>query len=103
MLCCCVNSDDYLVDYEHVFSFSVCFFFVMILRPPRSTRTATLFPYTTLFRSSGVAALFDEDLANQSMLPAASIARVTQITAPAGEVTSYHYASVSGEIGRAHV
>src|SRR3546814_7615037 len=26
-------------------------FFVMILRPPRSTRTDTLFPYTTLFRS----------------------------------------------------
>src|SRR3546814_18466302 len=26
-------------------------FFLMILRPPRSTRTATLFPYTTLFRS----------------------------------------------------
>src|SRR3546814_13629874 len=25
----------------------------MILRPPRSTRTDTLFPYTTLFRSSG--------------------------------------------------
>src|SRR3546814_2576086 len=24
----------------------------MILRPPRSTRTDTLFPYTTLFRSS---------------------------------------------------
>src|SRR3546814_9389514 len=24
----------------------------MILRPPRSTRTVTLFPYTTLFRSS---------------------------------------------------
>src|SRR3546814_5652852 len=24
----------------------------MIRRPPRSTRTATLFPYTTLFRSS---------------------------------------------------
>src|SRR3546814_7196732 len=27
------------------------FFFLMILRPPRSTRTDTLFPYTTLFRS----------------------------------------------------
>src|SRR3546814_13920853 len=27
------------------------FFFVMIRRPPRSTRTDTLFPYTTLFRS----------------------------------------------------
>src|SRR3546814_10309608 len=25
----------------------------MIRRPPRSTRTDTLFPYTTLFRSSG--------------------------------------------------
>src|SRR3546814_4547891 len=28
------------------------FFFVMIRRPPRSTRTDTLFPYTTLFRST---------------------------------------------------
>src|SRR3546814_2032690 len=27
------------------------FFFVMRRRPPRSTRTDTLFPYTTLFRS----------------------------------------------------
>src|SRR3546814_10858572 len=26
----------------------------MILRPPRSTRTDTLFPYTTLFRSVGL-------------------------------------------------
>src|SRR3546814_13818478 len=26
-------------------------FFLMILRPPRSTRTDTLFPYATLFRS----------------------------------------------------
>src|SRR3546814_10412874 len=32
--------------------FSLCvFFFLMIRRPPRSTRTDTLFPYTTLFRS----------------------------------------------------
>src|SRR3546814_2108050 len=28
------------------------FFFVMIRRPPRSTRTDTLLPYTTLFRSA---------------------------------------------------
>src|SRR3546814_13057797 len=28
------------------------FFFLMLRRPPRSTRTDTLFPYTTLFRSS---------------------------------------------------
>src|SRR3546814_16669397 len=32
------------------------FFFLMIRRPPRSTRTDTLFPYTTLFRSEGGAA-----------------------------------------------
>src|SRR3546814_18494803 len=30
----------------------LCFVFLMIRRPPRSTRTYTLFPYTTLFRSS---------------------------------------------------
>src|SRR3546814_11117847 len=36
LLCCCCYS---------------CFFFLMIRRPPRSTRTDTLFPYTTLFRS----------------------------------------------------
>src|SRR3546814_2053353 len=30
----------------------MCFFFLMVRRPPRSTRTDTLFPYTTLFRSA---------------------------------------------------
>src|SRR3546814_18368101 len=30
-------------------------FFLMIRRPPRSTRTDTLFPYTTLFRSTELA------------------------------------------------
>src|SRR3546814_6616442 len=34
---------------------SCYFFFLMIRRPPRSTRTDTLFPYTTLFRSERVA------------------------------------------------
>src|SRR3546814_249689 len=32
------------------------FFFLMLRPPPRSTRTATLFPYTTLFRSRPAAA-----------------------------------------------
>src|SRR3546814_9028649 len=31
------------------------FFFLLIRRPPRSTRTDTLFPYTTLFRVLGEA------------------------------------------------
>src|SRR3546814_14474769 len=39
--CDCVHSD-MLVSV---------LFFLMIRRPPRSTRTDTLFPYTTLFRS----------------------------------------------------
>src|SRR3546814_3044021 len=30
-----------------------CFIVLMMRRPPRSTRTDTLFPYTTLFRSIG--------------------------------------------------
>src|SRR3546814_8063675 len=37
--------------YECWCLWSVFFFFLMIRRPPRSTRTDTLFPYTTLFRS----------------------------------------------------
>src|SRR3546814_7908996 len=35
------------------------FFFLMIRRPPRSTLTDTLFPYTTLFRSLCIR-LYDE-------------------------------------------
>src|SRR3546814_10660028 len=35
----------------YVWCFCIVFFFLMIRRPPRSTRTDTLFPYTTLFRS----------------------------------------------------
>src|SRR3546814_8499878 len=36
------------------------FFFLMLRRPPRATRTDTLFPYTTLFRSfTGDRALVD--------------------------------------------
>src|SRR3546814_12306312 len=36
---------------NHVRFVYVIFFFLRIRRPPRSTRTDTLFPYTTLFRS----------------------------------------------------
>src|SRR3546814_16209447 len=34
------------------------FFFVMVRRPPRSTRTDTLFPYTTLFRSDLIMGIY---------------------------------------------
>src|SRR3546814_11401277 len=37
--------------------YAIIFIFLMIRRPPRSTRTDTLFPYTTLFRSVHVQCL----------------------------------------------
>src|SRR3546814_15825091 len=40
-----------LIITSHVMCFLL---FLMIRRPPRSTRTDTLFPYTTLFRSQHV-------------------------------------------------
>src|SRR3546814_19349699 len=42
VLCCCIDCCRLMCFY---------FFFLRIRRPPRSTRTDTLFPYTTLFRS----------------------------------------------------
>src|SRR3546814_11833460 len=50
-----VFEDDYLfvgwIFYIFYYDYDM-FFFLMIRRPPRSTRTDTLFPYTTLFRSA---------------------------------------------------
>src|SRR3546814_13494290 len=43
-------------------------FFLMIRRPPRSTRTDTLFPYTTLFRSSVVLGEMDHFGIEQAMV-----------------------------------
>src|SRR3546814_19536198 len=49
-------------------TFIVLFFFLMIRRPPRSTRTDTLFPYTTLFRS-----VSRKDMLNGVAVRAASV------------------------------
>src|SRR3546814_4861432 len=43
-------------------SLVLSFFFLMIRRPPRSTRTDTLFPYTTLFRSRDATRYFPRSL-----------------------------------------
>src|SRR3546814_10779289 len=59
------------------------FFFLMIRRPPRSTRTDTLFPYTTLFRSSYCGALFRESGISRSFnRPSASPATSWRIGSP---------------------
>src|SRR3546814_15188963 len=50
-------------------------FFLMIRRPPRSTRTDTLFPYTTLFRSSAQGALLVSPLCRRAAGSSGSGAR----------------------------
>src|SRR3546814_14452502 len=54
LLCCVVYLFIFgsFVLFFFCYLFFVFFFFLMIRRPPRSTRTDTLFPYTTLFRST---------------------------------------------------
>src|SRR3546814_3613964 len=59
-------------------------FFLMIRRPPRSTRTDTLFPYTTLFRSlyrviNYDGALTDNGLALGTMPPGSDVFVQTSI------------------------
>src|SRR3546814_9293426 len=50
------------------------FFFLMIRRPPRSTRTDTLFPYTTLFRS-----IFRQQPFESSIIAVSSLAGETSV------------------------
>src|SRR3546814_19300668 len=47
----------------------------MIRRPPRSTRTDTLFPYTTLFRSDDLVALVPRDRGRFGISPEGIAAR----------------------------
>src|SRR3546814_7625848 len=56
--CCSISvliCDELVIIFHCIvpvfFCFLLYFFFLMIRRPPRSTRTDTLFPYTTRFRS----------------------------------------------------
>src|SRR3546814_6217175 len=67
------------------------FFFLIIRRPPRSTRTDTLFPYTTLFRSArrpsirirAASSSLGERLRAILPWPAASTARHRRSSSPA--------------------
>src|SRR3546814_12199028 len=47
-----VSCIDVIYSWWDLVSFKCLVLFLMIRRPPRSTRTDTLFPYTTLFRSN---------------------------------------------------
>src|SRR3546814_12275372 len=62
------------------FIVDLCYvFFLIIRRPPRSTRTDTLFPYTTLFRSRE---------------------RVTGVTTDRGAITADYVVNCAGMWGR---
>src|SRR5213075_3485888 len=73
MLACFDEYIDYFLD---LFFF---FFFLMIRRPPISTQQGTLFPYTTLFRSSQLP---------PPVCPAARIGRGARLHARSEEHTS---------------
>src|SRR3546814_18919864 len=97
----------------------------MIRRPPRSTRTDTLFPYTTLFRSFAIyfaPVFFPEADPTAQLLSAATIFAVGFVMRPIGAWAMGRFADTRGrkagltlsvalmfggslliEIGRAHV
>src|SRR5213596_4270105 len=60
------------------FTFFFFFFFLMIRRPPRSTQDRTLFPYTTLFRSTNSSQLLNKSAREQDAIPAQSISLRTE-------------------------
>src|SRR3546814_18718729 len=69
------------------------FFFLMIRRPPRSTRTDTLFPYTTLFRSAGLALVTILPISGRPTKPPPSLQGISHGTQPSARTLSqfrYH-------------
>src|SRR3546814_1488986 len=84
----------------------VCVFFLMIRRPPRSTRTDTLFPYTTLFRSVLVPVVEGVESEQHGLADELAQHLVGRAHHPAGLGVAHvalqlHVALVAGQIGRA--
>src|SRR3546814_19901303 len=78
------------------FSVLTAIFFLMIRRPPRSTRTDTLFPYTTLFRSTHAGADAEADRGQDP----GNLARLRLRGGGRRDQVSLH---LPDQIGRAHV
>src|SRR3546814_11935923 len=75
----------------------------MIRRPPRSTRTDTLFPYTTLFRSAG---LFERaeraGLKRLVLFGEGELAEIALLAASGTGVTVVAVVAAPGGTGRCH-
>src|SRR3546814_14244601 len=78
-------------------------FFLMIRRPPRSTRTDTLFPYTTLFRSVVLQVEAAPGLARRQRARGERVEPVGDEDDPGLPVMPCHQRHDLAEIGRAHV
>src|SRR5213078_5101661 len=63
----------YIYTFQIYIFYYFFFFFLMIRRPPRSTLELTLFPYTTLFRSSRGGACFTRPACTSNAPPTARI------------------------------
>src|SRR3546814_11341834 len=97
VLCCSVVL--IVLCYACVYCVFVCF--LMIRRPPRSTRTDTLFPYTTLFRSPDARHRVTEV---RTVFKAAGFACVLLAVGPAALAAGPTAEQrTPEEIGRAHV
>src|SRR3546814_16036595 len=68
-----------MIDSDFCDTLRLCFFFLMIRRPPRSTRTDTLFPYTTLFRSPGMAFGLFVPIVPETILKSAEVPDFRQV------------------------
>src|SRR3546814_15314657 len=80
------------------------FFFFMIRRPPRSTRTDTLFPYTTLVRSHDAQHLSRGDKRRLELaLCLAAKPRLLLLDEPTAGMSRHDTNSTIDQIGRAHV
>src|SRR3546814_18050852 len=74
----------------------------MIRRPPRSTRTDTLFPYTTLFRSHGTRQGVARDVMNVGEVGAGRPARGRAVAAHVACAVPAAGAYRAGSVDRRH-
>src|SRR3546814_10770264 len=78
--------------------FAMIFFLLMIRRPPRSTRTDTLFPYTTLFRSERERPRPHDALCNRVLIDwPQSIARMERHECLTGALVNRQAISIDAE------